>query len=317
MVVVAWLGGCAAPASREAMSATAAQAGAAAPMAVRAQPYSVRVVTSGGATTGAMDSSNVGNEDLKAAIESSIRDSKAFREVVQEADGQYELAVNIIQLNKPMFGLSFTVDLEAGWTLTRTNDRQLVFRQVIKSTHTAGVSDAFAGVTRLRLAVEGAVRKNIGQGLTAVTQAIPATVGSIEPRPAPAPTPSAVGPTTASPTTAVAAPVMAPERVAPAQRATAAERLAAPAVPEATATPVRTAAAERSSAPDRAPVSAGLSGGTHMHTVERLPETKSCSSSPRATLVAKGPGFESYTVACQNGDAIVVRCEFGNCRVLQ
>jgi hypothetical protein len=36
-----------------------------------------------------------------------------------------------------------------------------------------------------------------------------------------------------------------------------------------------------------------------------------------ASLAAKGPGFETYSVACANGDALAIRCEFGNCRVLR
>ena len=36
-----------------------------------------------------------------------------------------------------------------------------------------------------------------------------------------------------------------------------------------------------------------------------------------AALAAKGPGFETYSVPCSNGDALAIRCEFGNCRVLR
>ena len=48
---------------------------------------------------------------------------------------------------------------------------------------------------------------------------------------------------------------------------------------------------------------------------EKLAKNRSCSTQPAATLVAKGPGFESYSVACSS--ALAIRCEFGNCRVLQ
>ncbi len=50
---------------------------------------------------------------------------------------------------------------------------------------------------------------------------------------------------------------------------------------------------------------------------ERLSEVKACAADPKAELIAKGPGFETYTVACSDGNAMAVRCEFGNCRVLQ
>lgn len=50
---------------------------------------------------------------------------------------------------------------------------------------------------------------------------------------------------------------------------------------------------------------------------ERIGKDQNCHTQPRATLIAKGPGFESYSMACTNGDTIMVRCEFGNCRALR
>ncbi|WP_210392536.1 hypothetical protein [Variovorax sp. PAMC 28711] len=50
---------------------------------------------------------------------------------------------------------------------------------------------------------------------------------------------------------------------------------------------------------------------------ERLAKERSCSPQPKAILSGKGAGFEAYMVSCTNGDALSIRCEFGNCRVLQ
>lgn len=156
------LGGCASPAEKQAMTVDKQTA------VVKKHPYSVAVMTSGGAETGAMTSSNVGNAELKGAIEDSIRETKVFREVVEGKNGQYELAVNVITLSKPSFGFSFTVDMEAGWTLTRLDDRKVVLRKAVASSYTASATAAFAGTTRLRLAVEGAAKANIAQGLAAI-----------------------------------------------------------------------------------------------------------------------------------------------------
>jgi hypothetical protein len=51
--------------------------------------------------------------------------------------------------------------------------------------------------------------------------------------------------------------------------------------------------------------------------VEQVAKRSQCSSTPIATLTATGPGFENYSVRCANGDALAVRCDFGNCRALQ
>lgn len=49
----------------------------------------------------------------------------------------------------------------------------------------------------------------------------------------------------------------------------------------------------------------------------RAATASGCHQQPSPVLAAKGPGYESYTVACANGDSIMIRCEFGNCRVLR
>lgn len=51
--------------------------------------------------------------------------------------------------------------------------------------------------------------------------------------------------------------------------------------------------------------------------VERIAKGQACHADPKARLTAKGPGFETYAVACSNGDSWTYRCEFGNCRKLQ
>lgn len=156
------LGGCASPANREAMVPTSIDG------AARTHPYSVRVQTGGGAETGALDSSNIADADLKAAIEEAIARNKVFRSVVQGKDGDYELSVRVSSLSKPLIGFSFTVEMEAAWTLVKLSDRTVVLRKAVRSSGTASAGEAFAGVTRLRLAVEAAARDNIGQGLQAI-----------------------------------------------------------------------------------------------------------------------------------------------------
>lgn len=164
LAIVIALAGCATPANQQAMTVSA-------PMKVTNQhPFTVSVTTSGGADTGSAGSSNIGNADLKTAIETSIRESRLFKEVVEGTQGQYQLSVAVTQVDKPSFGASFTVTLETAWSLVRTSDKTIVWRSAIKGSHTATMSDAFVGVTRLRLALEGAARANIEQGIAGVSQ---------------------------------------------------------------------------------------------------------------------------------------------------
>lgn len=157
------LAGCASPADRVAMT----------PQNLNVSkhfPSSLRVQTSGGSETGTMDSSNVANADLKAAIEDAVMHSKLFKSIVQGTDGDYDLSVSVTSLSKPLFGATFTVEMETAWSLTKSSDRKVVMRKAIQSTGTASMGEAFAGVTRLRLAVEKATSANISQGLQAIAE---------------------------------------------------------------------------------------------------------------------------------------------------
>ena len=184
VTAVVGLSGCASTATREAMLVGAP--------ATRNYPYSVSVQTRGGTETSATTGSTVSNEELKAAVEGSIMQSKLFKSVVQGGTGDYEITVIVTQLTKPVFGASFTVEMEAGWALTKASDKAVVLRKVVKSAHTATLDDAIVGATRMRIAVEGAARKNIAQGLQAIADlgALDADARS-ERGQAPAPTPAA------------------------------------------------------------------------------------------------------------------------------
>ena len=153
---------CSSPASREGMKPASLPVG-------KQYPYDVSVQTTGGAETGALDSSNISNADFKAAIESAIIENRLFKGIVQGSDGSdYELNVSIISLSKPSIGFTFTVEMETVWSLIKTDDRRVVLRKGIISTGVATTHDATVAVARLRLAVEAAARDNIAQGLRAI-----------------------------------------------------------------------------------------------------------------------------------------------------
>lgn len=118
----------------------------------------------------------------------------------------------------------------------------------------------------------------------------------------------------AVPVIAVVAPV-APTAVPalkPTERQTAPTQQ--PALPAAMTAP---AAADRVTLVSQdAKLGGNLKGGQDSFSAEHLPEVKACAAQPRAVLTGKGPGFETYTVGCANGDVLAVRCELGNCRVL-
>lgn len=157
------LSGCASPASKDALIAHDIPE-------IQHHQKTVAISTQGGHETSAMDSSNVSNSDFARAIEESVIENDLFTQVIHDNGSDYLLNVTIVNMSKPLFGASFTVTMEAAWSLSDSKTKKFVMRESIKSSHTTTMGEAFAGVTRLRIALEGAVRENIQQGIIAISK---------------------------------------------------------------------------------------------------------------------------------------------------
>ncbi len=107
-------------------------------------------------------------DQLRAAIGEAIVASKAFADVKQDG-GEYQLAVQIFNLQYPMFGVSMTSTIEIGWTLKRADTGAVVWQESITTEHTTGGTEAFVGAERLKMSVAGAIRKNIATGLQKIS----------------------------------------------------------------------------------------------------------------------------------------------------
>jgi hypothetical protein len=161
--LVALIWGCASPATHEGMIATKVDT-------AKKHPQTVSVAVTGGKETDSAGAPQISDAAFRDALVASIKDSQVFSRVIEGKSGDYLLTVTLFNMQQPMFGLSLTVTLEAGWTLQRVSGGAPVWQESIKSVHTATTSDSFAAVTRLRLATEGAAKKNIEQGLAKISQ---------------------------------------------------------------------------------------------------------------------------------------------------
>ena len=83
------------------------------------------------------------------------------------------------------------------------------------------------------------------------------------------------------------------------------------------AVPVTVAPKDVLSSPQTNGNQPATASGKDLYNAERLASQSACHQQPRAVLTGRGPGFETYAVACSSGDQLVIRCEFGNCRVLR
>ncbi|WP_438479910.1 hypothetical protein [Oleiharenicola lentus] len=152
--VVALFSGCATASQSSAMAVVDA------PAAITKHVHTVSLQVTGGEETSSMGMSSISNTDFAAAIKTSIEQSALFSKV-SEVGAAYQVFAHIVRLDRPSFGGSFTVKMEVTWQLRRLSDQSLVWEKAIMSSHTAKMSDAFVGTTRLRLANEGAARANI------------------------------------------------------------------------------------------------------------------------------------------------------------
>jgi hypothetical protein len=150
--------GCATPANPDAMSASKTDFG-------RRHQGSVAINVSGGTETDPTGKSQISDANFAAAIKASIEKSGVFAKVLGADAADYRLDAGIVRVSQPTAGFNMTVELEVSWTLARRSDGRIAWQKAEISTHTAKVSDAFAGVARLRMATEGAARLNIEQAL--------------------------------------------------------------------------------------------------------------------------------------------------------
>jgi hypothetical protein len=155
-----FLGGCATPAQSNAMVPTSMGS-------VTRHAESLSLSVTGGSGTSAAGASQISNADFASALGQSIQQSGLFAKIIPAGQsGDYHLEVAIVRLQQPMFGFSMTATIETNWTLTRLSDHAVIWRKAITTSHTAKAGEAFAGVTRLRLATEGAARDNIQDAIT-------------------------------------------------------------------------------------------------------------------------------------------------------
>lgn len=126
---------------------------------------SVGIAVTGGQKTNPLWMSMVSNEDFADALQKTIEQHGLFSRVLRSGGADYQLDVRLVQLRQPMFGFNMTVQGEIEWRLRQVSTGKVVWEKHTNKSYTATVGQAFAGVTRVRVANEGAIRENIKAAL--------------------------------------------------------------------------------------------------------------------------------------------------------
>lgn len=120
---------------------------------------------SGGKKTNPAWTSQISDEAFTGAVKSSLE-----AQGLLSKDGRYNLAIRMVKVKQPVFGLNFKVETHVQYTLTNSTDNSVVLNETIVAPYTATFNDAFAGVKRLRLANEGSGKKNIEKFLEKLSE---------------------------------------------------------------------------------------------------------------------------------------------------
>lgn len=173
LACAAFLAGCAAPARVEQMAVSGQPAQRVAESPLRGN-VAVRDVT-GGKETNPMWMSNVSSGEFAQAIEQSLRAVGLL--ATNRQASPFQLTAHLQSLEQPAFGLDMTVTASVNYVLVERASGKDVFQKTVTAPYTAKFSDAFAGVERLKLANEGAIRVNITQLIDELFRLKPETLG--------------------------------------------------------------------------------------------------------------------------------------------
>ena len=110
----------------------------------------------GGKSTNPFWTSQVSNENFEGALKDSLAASGLTN--ADKTASQYKIDAELVSLKQPMFGLTFDVVSTVNYRVHGASVDKIF---PIVATGTATTSDAFVGVTRLKLANEKSVQANI------------------------------------------------------------------------------------------------------------------------------------------------------------
>jgi len=151
-----FLSGCATPANVDQMIYIAEESKKAPPASTYYKSITVANV-SGGSETNPLFSSQVSTQDFKSALDGSLRNAN----YLADKTGRFALTADLISLEQPFMGLNMTVRAAVDYKLKDQTSGRVLFDETIETPFTATMSDAFVGTERLRLANEGAIKRNI------------------------------------------------------------------------------------------------------------------------------------------------------------
>jgi hypothetical protein len=157
LALAAALAGCATPATYQAMTVQPGPQASAPNPKLKGQ-VEIAAIT-GGKDTNPLWTSQVDNDNFKKALSDSL--AIAGYQPVSGQPGKYRLSAELKELDQPLMGLTFDVKSSILYTLEAADGSVSKRTIPVNATGTAGVSDAFVAIERLRIANERSILENI------------------------------------------------------------------------------------------------------------------------------------------------------------
>ncbi len=171
VAAVLLLTGCAAPADVARMTAPAHDGSAPPQDPALSQAVCVELVE-GGKKTNPLWAPEVDNRSFLKALEGSLGNAGLL--ATQPTPCRFGVEAHLLGLSQPFVGLDVEVTANVNYRVRRAGDAEPYLLRTLASAYTARFTpDRFLWAGRLKLANEGAVRKNIGDFIDALTQRQP------------------------------------------------------------------------------------------------------------------------------------------------
>jgi hypothetical protein len=162
-IMTVMVSACAEPAQVQNIVATAPPSTSGSPLE---KSMCVKSVT-GGEATNPLWTSEVDDAGFRGALEGSLRN--AGLAAASASDCKLDVTANLLGLAQPAAGFDMEVIANVNYSVLNSGTDNAYFESTVVTPFTADFSSAFAGVTRLRLANEGAIRTNITEFMNRVT----------------------------------------------------------------------------------------------------------------------------------------------------
>ncbi|TGK09755.1 hypothetical protein EHQ81_12990 [Leptospira selangorensis] len=153
---------CAFPSTREGMRVTDFKA----PKKVGDKIYINESV--GGSITLPFWMSKISDEEFTAAVKESVAAAGLFETLEEQFGNNWHLKIEIVDVDRPLFGTTFTVKTKIKYTLSKGT--QVISELLVDESGEATMGDALIGVKRMRLANENSARANIKKFLEEVSK---------------------------------------------------------------------------------------------------------------------------------------------------